>query len=170
MLCNRSIASAKTHVANLTFAKVFEHAVSPVAVRIPVFKSLFACDDDHHRVLRGRYDPSLLLAAKARMNVGPSIVNAANSKPQATCRLPILSECTFGHSVFAPPALREQRHRDLARCSIACASAAVFVVLVYRRGGILYDAADTAPSARPAAHAATANCDNVVETESSLEC
>jgi hypothetical protein len=48
------------------------------------------------------------------------------------------------------------------------ASAAVFVVLAYRRGGSLYDA-DTAPSASPAAHAATANWDNVVETESSLE-
>jgi len=35
------------------------------------------------------------------------------------------------------------------------ASAAVFVVLAYRRGGSLYDA-DTAPSASPAAHAATA--------------
>jgi hypothetical protein len=80
MLCNRSIASAKSHVANLAFAKVFENPVTPVAVRIPMFESLFACDDNYHRVLRRCYDPSLLLAAKARVNVDPSIVNAANLK------------------------------------------------------------------------------------------
>jgi len=67
------------------------------------------------------------------------------------------------------PALRECRHGGVARRRAARALATVFVVLAYRRGGSLYDAADTAPSARPAAHAATANCDNVVETESSLE-
>jgi hypothetical protein len=45
MLCNRSIASA--HVANLAFAKVFEHAVGPITVCISMFKPLFACDDNH---------------------------------------------------------------------------------------------------------------------------
>lgn len=63
---------AKPHVAKLTFAEVFENAIGPIAVRIPVFKSLFACDDDCHWVIRRRYDPSLLLADKARMNVDPS--------------------------------------------------------------------------------------------------
>jgi hypothetical protein len=80
MLCNRSVASAKPHIANLVFAEVFENAVSPVAVRIPMFKSLFACDDNYDRVLRRRYDSSLLLATKARVNVDPPIVNAANFK------------------------------------------------------------------------------------------
>ena len=48
--CYSSIASAKPHIANLAFAEVFENAVSPVAVRIPMFKSLFACDDNYHRL------------------------------------------------------------------------------------------------------------------------
>jgi hypothetical protein len=80
MLCNGSVASAKPHVADLAFAEVFENAVRPIAVRIPVFKSLFACDDNYHRVSRRRYDSSLLLATKARVNVNPPIVNAANLK------------------------------------------------------------------------------------------
>jgi hypothetical protein len=95
MLCNRSIASAKPHVANLAFAEVFENAVSPVAVRIPVFKSLFARDDDYHRVLRRRYDPSLLLAAKVRMNVDPSIVNAANLKSPGHVTAPYLAQVSI---------------------------------------------------------------------------
>src|SRR5262249_31781057 len=80
MLCDRSIASAKPHVANLTFAKVFEHAVGPITVCISMFKPLFACDDNHYRMLRRRYDPPLLLSAKARVNIGTPIVNAAGFK------------------------------------------------------------------------------------------
>jgi hypothetical protein len=34
VLSDRSIASAKPHVANLPFAEVFEHAIGPVTVRI----------------------------------------------------------------------------------------------------------------------------------------
>jgi hypothetical protein len=45
-----------------------------------MFESLFARDDDHQGVLRRRYDPSLLLPAKARVNIAPSIVNASNLK------------------------------------------------------------------------------------------
>jgi hypothetical protein len=122
---NRSIASAKPHVAKLAFAEVFENAISPVAVRIPVFKSLFACDDDYHRVIRRRYDPSLLLAAKARMNVDPSIVNAANLKSPGHLPAPYLARCTLGHSVFAPAAFREQLHRGLACRLVASARAYV---------------------------------------------
>jgi hypothetical protein len=66
MFCNCSIASAKAHVADLTFPEVFENAVSAVAVRIPMFQSLFARDDNNQRVLRRRYDPSLLLAAESQ--------------------------------------------------------------------------------------------------------
>src|SRR3954468_17981273 len=101
MLCNRSITSPKPHIAKLAFAEVFENAISPVAVRIPVFKSLLACDDDYHQVLCRRYDPSLLLAAEARMNVAPSIVNAANLESPDHLPAPSLSHCTLGHSVFA---------------------------------------------------------------------
>jgi hypothetical protein len=45
-----------------------------------MFKSLFACDDNHDRLLCRRYDSSLLLATKAPVNVDPPIVNAANLK------------------------------------------------------------------------------------------
>jgi hypothetical protein len=105
MLCNCSIASAKPHVADLAFAEVFENAISPVAVR--------------------RYDPSLLLAAKARMNVDPSIVNAANLKSPGHLPAPYLARCTLGHSVFAPAAFREQLHRGLACRLVASARAYV---------------------------------------------
>ena len=81
MLCNGSIASAKAHVADLTFPEVFENAVSAVAVRIPMFKPLVACDNDYQRMLRRRNDPSLLLAAKARVNIAPSIDAARRSNP-----------------------------------------------------------------------------------------
>src|SRR6476620_3497746 len=80
MLCNRSIASAKTHVANLAFAKVFEHAVGPITIGISMFKPLFACDDNHQRMLRRRYDSTLLLSAKARVNIGTPIVDTAGFK------------------------------------------------------------------------------------------
>jgi hypothetical protein len=89
----------------VAFTKVFENPVTAVAVRITMFESLFACDDNYHRVLRRRYDPSLLLAAKACVNVDPSIVNAANLK--SPCHFADSLFCAIvrlGHSVFAPPA------------------------------------------------------------------
>jgi hypothetical protein len=78
MLSDCSIASAKPHVANLAFAKIFENAIGAIAVRISVLKSLFARDDNDQRMLGRCYNPSLLLPAKARMNVDPPIINAAN--------------------------------------------------------------------------------------------
>jgi hypothetical protein len=63
--------------------------VSPVAIRIPVFQSLFACDDDYQRVLCGRYDPSLVLSAKARVNIDVPIVDTTNLKsPHRYCPQP----------------------------------------------------------------------------------
>src|SRR5262245_44845759 len=65
MLCNCSIARAQAHITDLTFSEVFENTVSAVAVRIPMLKALFACDDNYQRVLRRGYNTSLLLPAKA---------------------------------------------------------------------------------------------------------
>src|SRR5262245_23745514 len=94
MLCNCSIARAQAHIADLTFSEVFENTVSAVAVRIAMLKSLFACDDNYQRVLRRGYDSSLLLPAKARMNVEPPIVNSANLKSPSHLPSPILRHCT----------------------------------------------------------------------------
>src|SRR5262245_2468471 len=107
MLCNCSIARAKAHVADLTFPEVFENTVSAVAVRIPMLKSLFACDDNYQRVLRRGYDTSLLLPAKARMNVEPPIVNSANLKSPSHLPSPILRHVRY--SLFGP-AVRLDEH------------------------------------------------------------
>src|SRR5262245_35241891 len=80
MLRNCCVTSAKAHVADLAFAEVFEDAVSPIAVGVPMLESFFACDDDYQWVLCRRNNSSLLLSAKARVNVEPPIVNAANLK------------------------------------------------------------------------------------------
>jgi hypothetical protein len=55
-------------------------AFSPIAVGVPMLESFFACDDDYQWVLCRRNNSSLLLSAKARVNVEPPIVNAANLK------------------------------------------------------------------------------------------
>ena len=78
MLCNRSVANAKAHIANLALAEIFEHAIRAVTIGIPVFEALFTCDDNHQRMARKRYDTALLLPAKACVNVEPPVVNATN--------------------------------------------------------------------------------------------
>jgi hypothetical protein len=73
------------------YSKIFKGTIGPVTVRISVLKALLAGDDDHERVLRGRYDSALLLAAKAYMDIAPPIVHAANLEapthrhPQPNC-------------------------------------------------------------------------------------
>ena len=91
MLCNSSIARAKAHVADLTLPEVFENAISAVVVRIPMLKSLFACDDNYQRVLCRGYDTSLLLPAEARMNIEPPIVNSAILKSPSHLPSPYLA-------------------------------------------------------------------------------
>jgi len=70
-------------MTHLPFTEIFEHAIGAVTVSISVLKSLFACDDNHHRMLRRRYDPSLSLSIEAGVNVEPPIVNAAHLKSPA---------------------------------------------------------------------------------------
>src|SRR5262245_2758081 len=101
MLCNCSIARAQAHIADLTFSEVFENTVSAAAVRIPMLKALFACDDNYQRVLRRGYDTSLLLPAKARMNVEPPIVNSANLKSPSHLPFPYLAPFV-PYSLFGP--------------------------------------------------------------------
>jgi hypothetical protein len=61
-----------------------------------VVKSRLACDDNYQRMLRRRNDPSLLLAAKARMNIAPPVVNAANLKSPGHLPRLILSRRASG--------------------------------------------------------------------------
>ena len=109
--CNGSVASAKPHVADLAFAEVFENAVRPIAVRIPVFKSLFACDDNHHRMLRRRYDPSLSLSIEAGVNVEPPIVNAAHLNSPAHHRRQCASQAGGTKNL-------SQKYLDLLRLGV----------------------------------------------------
>jgi hypothetical protein len=84
MLCNRAIASAKAHISDLTFSEVLKYTIGTLTVRVPMFKPFFTRNDDNYRVLlRGRYDPALLLPAKARVNVKPAIVYAPGFKSPA---------------------------------------------------------------------------------------
>jgi hypothetical protein len=83
MLSDAPIASTEPHITHLAFTEIFEYAIGAVTVSISVLKSLFACDDNHHRMLRRRYDAALLLSTEAGVNVEPPIVNAANLKSPA---------------------------------------------------------------------------------------
>src|SRR5215813_11684725 len=111
MLSDGPIASTKPHITHLAFTEIFEHAIGPVTVRISMFQSLFACDDNHQRMLRRRYDPALLLPTKARMNVGPPIVNAANLKSPAHHRPQCASQASGTKNL-------SQKYLDLLRFGV----------------------------------------------------
>ena len=83
MVRDRFIAGSQRHVADLAFAEVFEHSVSPCPVGIPVFKPFLAGNDNHKVVLCRRDDPALLLAPKARVNIPSAIVNLPALKAPA---------------------------------------------------------------------------------------
>ena len=51
-----------------------------MAISISVIKTLFPCDDNDHRMLRRRYDSTLLLAAILRVDVSTTIINTTNLK------------------------------------------------------------------------------------------
>jgi hypothetical protein len=71
------IASQHLHIANLAFAEVFKRAIRSTPISIAVGQSFFPSDDYHQLVLRWRYDPTLLLAAEPRVNVGTPVVDAS---------------------------------------------------------------------------------------------
>jgi hypothetical protein len=58
---NREIASLQNHIADLTLAKILKHAILAGPIVIAVCKTLFACNDNHKRVLKRRDDSSLPL-------------------------------------------------------------------------------------------------------------
>jgi hypothetical protein len=89
------ITSTEPHVADLPLAEIFKHSVGSVTVGVPVLKSFFACNYDDQRMLCGRYDTTLLLPTKARVDISAPIVDAANLKTPAhrfpsgwDCRMP----------------------------------------------------------------------------------
>jgi hypothetical protein len=91
MFRNCFIAGAKAHVADLAFPEVLENTVRPVSVRVSVLESLFARYDDHQGVFGRRYDSSLLLPAKARVNIEPPIVHSANFESPRHLSPPLLA-------------------------------------------------------------------------------
>src|SRR5260370_14937599 len=83
MGCERLVSFLQGHVAGLTFAEIFKHAVGSLSVSIAVRESLFTGYDEDEWTALGRDDPALSLTLKAIVNVGPPIVDPAFFKAPA---------------------------------------------------------------------------------------
>lgn len=80
MLENRFVARSECHVAHLPFAEIFKDAVRAIPVIVTVLSPTFSSDQDDDGVISRCDYPSLLLTAKAGVDIVATMIRSANFK------------------------------------------------------------------------------------------
>lgn len=86
------ISANELHVPDLTFAKILENTIWPLPIGIAVLSALCAGYDHNELMCGGCNDPALLLPPKARVDVLPPIIRAADFKSPAQAFSPSYRE------------------------------------------------------------------------------